>query len=495
MDNTDPSTEVGLIENLAQQWHQFYDRLQHDIRVLVVDDEPVVSEVVEAILEGAGWQVQIAETAEQAWELIQCKEYGLLVSDKNLPGMSGVELISKIKTAGIGLPSLMITGYASVESISNALAAGASDYITKPFDDVEHVRKRATSIIERSLLARLYDRIVKDLVSILSDGGQDQDQVRRIGQQLFAFKSELNRRPDLLMVADDKPQAHEMAAVLRETGLDVRLEHSPEEAYQALAGPDAPLAAALSLQMRFPVAMVTEMRNFDPLLNVIVTSASPRLVDALAAVEAGAVDFYIQAVERIEALQVRARRAVNNSHQARLYLQLIAILHAEASAQGHPVIEAILDLLPHEHRDYLQRLTQPLESDLPEIAVDLSELFTDLQTTMSRERRQHRRLNADDVEVWYRPKGAQTPFARGWLRDVSRGGFFLRTSPPIECGIDLEAHLLIKGDSPLASIQLNGRAVRKEIHNPDPDRLSGSGILVSEQFQTALDPLVARLSS
>ena len=49
---------MGLIENLAQQWHQFYDRLQHDIRVLVVDDEPVVSEVVEAILEGAGWQVQ-----------------------------------------------------------------------------------------------------------------------------------------------------------------------------------------------------------------------------------------------------------------------------------------------------------------------------------------------------------------------------------------------------------------------------------------------------
>ena len=84
---------------------------------------------------------------------------------------------------------------------------------------------------------------------------------------------------------------------------------------------------------------------------------APSSLEQRPAVEAGAGDFFIQAIERLEALDARIRRAVAKSRRDRLYLQLIAILHREAASQRQPIAENVLALLPENHREYLTRAT------------------------------------------------------------------------------------------------------------------------------------------
>jgi CheY-like chemotaxis protein len=483
-----------LFDGLGRTWRSHLTALRGSVRVLVVDDEPMVHEVVAEILADAGWQVEVAESAESAWERIQAGNFDLLVTDKNLPGMSGVDLIGRVQAAGLKLPSLVITGYASVESISHALAAGAVDYLSKPFEDVTHLQRRAAAIVERGLYTRLYQRVVDDLVARLRGRGAHRERVRRLGQELFAHKAVLGSRPDLLLVAPAGRETEVLAAELRRAELNLTLAHTREDGLLALADGTGPLTAVVSLRLRLPAALIAELCHADPLLQVVATTSSPRLDDALAAVAAGASDYFIQAVESPAALVARVRRALETSRRDRLYLQLIAVLHREAAEFGHPLAAELAELLPEAQRAFLLRaLTGPGLEELPEIEVDLTGLFEDPLESTTREQRRHARVDARDVEVWFRPRGASADFRRGWLRDLSRGGFFLRVSPPPERETALEAHLLPRGDAPGSAARVAGRVVRVERHDPDPERLSGCGVLVSEQDQAALDPLLARL--
>ncbi|HOX46183.1 MAG TPA: response regulator [Myxococcota bacterium] len=478
------------LAGMGQAWRQHLAELRASVHALVVDDEPIVHEVIAEILRGIGWQVEIAESVEAAWKRIQAGGLHLLLADKNLPDGSGVELIARVKAAGLELPSLVVTGFASVESISQALAAGAEDYLIKPFEDVRHLGRRAEAVLDRHLLGQLYRRVVGDLTAALSAGGLPKDAVKRLAHSLDGYKRELTARPGVLLVAPEGPEAEALAATLRAAGLSLGLAHDRKSALLALEGPLAPLTAVLSLRLHFPSALISELREVDPLLYVVATTSSPRLEDALAAVDAGARDYFIQAVESPAALAARVKRAVESSHRDRLYLQLIASLHREAASLGGALAQDLAAVLPEAQRAYLLRASLETALELPEIELDLTGLFD----TAPSELRRHPRVDARDVEVWFRARGRAQEFRRGWLRDLSRGGFFLRVSPPPERDTPLEAHLLVRGEAPTAANQVIGRVVRVERHDPDPELLSGCGVLVEESSQAALDPLVARLT-
>lgn len=118
--------------------------------VIVVDDEAVVRDVFTRLLaRESDLVVHVAETAERALEMIRAQRFELLITDKNLPGLGGVELIAEAKALRPALEAIMITGYASAESVIAAMAAGASDYLVKPFDDLRVVRAKIRSALER----------------------------------------------------------------------------------------------------------------------------------------------------------------------------------------------------------------------------------------------------------------------------------------------------------------------------------------------------------
>ena len=145
--------------------------------VLVVDDEPVVLDICARLLEREpDLAVTLAQSAEEALPLLAEQRFDVLVTDKNLPGMGGVELIAEACRLQPALQALMITAYASSESVVAAFAAGASDYILKPFDDLRVLRAKVRAALERRISGtRVRDqaREVAREAAVLLAAGQD----------------------------------------------------------------------------------------------------------------------------------------------------------------------------------------------------------------------------------------------------------------------------------------------------------------------------------
>src|SRR5437762_2764667 len=119
--------------------------------VLVIDDEEIMREILEALLTREGYSVRLASSAEEGLELARSLPFDAAIVDLMLPGMDGLSALDELKKASEDMPVLMITAFASVETAIAAMKRGAFDYITKPFknDEVLIVLRNA---LERSRL-------------------------------------------------------------------------------------------------------------------------------------------------------------------------------------------------------------------------------------------------------------------------------------------------------------------------------------------------------
>jgi DNA-binding response OmpR family regulator len=101
--------------------------------IMVVDDDQDLRESVAEVLGGAGFSVTQASRGEEALEHLAHKNFDLILLDMVMPGLSGLELLGRIRDKAPKLPVIMITAFASVENAVAAMRQGASDYVTKPF--------------------------------------------------------------------------------------------------------------------------------------------------------------------------------------------------------------------------------------------------------------------------------------------------------------------------------------------------------------------------
>jgi CheY-like chemotaxis protein len=117
--------------------------------VLVVDDEVVVLTVLREALRRGGYRVTTAASAEEAIDLMQRRRFDLVLTDKNLPGASGLDVLRAARTLTPSPAIVLITGYSSYDSALEALDIGAHDYIEKPIHDVEDLRFRIRRALSR----------------------------------------------------------------------------------------------------------------------------------------------------------------------------------------------------------------------------------------------------------------------------------------------------------------------------------------------------------
>jgi two-component system phosphate regulon response regulator PhoB len=103
-------------------------------RILVVEDERDVRELMILHLKREGFSIFSAEDGEEAKTLLGGNEYDLVILDWMLPGVSGLEICKTLRGQGRTLPILMVTARADTADIVLGLEMGADDYITKPFD-------------------------------------------------------------------------------------------------------------------------------------------------------------------------------------------------------------------------------------------------------------------------------------------------------------------------------------------------------------------------
>jgi len=111
--------------------------MEHTPKILVVDDEKIVRESLFHWFEDEGYSVDTAEDAVAALKLFDRGKYDLILLDMKMPGMSGLELLSKIKEIDRDSSVILITAFASVPTAIQALKEGAYDYVTKPVDPDE----------------------------------------------------------------------------------------------------------------------------------------------------------------------------------------------------------------------------------------------------------------------------------------------------------------------------------------------------------------------
>ncbi len=117
--------------------------------VLVVDDEVVVLTVLREALRRGGYRVTTAASAEEAIDLMRRRVFDLVLTDKNLPGASGLEVLRVARTLDPAPAVVLITGYSSYDSAVDAKDLGAHDYIEKPINDVENLRFRIRRALSR----------------------------------------------------------------------------------------------------------------------------------------------------------------------------------------------------------------------------------------------------------------------------------------------------------------------------------------------------------
>lgn len=114
-------------------------------KILIVDDEKIVRESLFHWFEDEGYNVETADSAEAALRGFEKNKYDLILLDMRMPGMSGIELLEKIKEIDRDCIVILITAYASVPTAVQALKFGAYDYVTKPVDpdELNHLVKNA----------------------------------------------------------------------------------------------------------------------------------------------------------------------------------------------------------------------------------------------------------------------------------------------------------------------------------------------------------------
>lgn len=117
-------------------------------RVLVADDEPNARRVLEILLRKLGCEVFSAPDGQSALDLLHQGPLDLLITDLNMPGMSGLELLTAIRDNGHTFPIIVVTAYGTVENAVAAMKLGAFDFIIRPLDveQVEMVIRRALDV-------------------------------------------------------------------------------------------------------------------------------------------------------------------------------------------------------------------------------------------------------------------------------------------------------------------------------------------------------------
>lgn len=119
-------------------------------RILVVDDEAALRRLVSGVLKEKGCTVDVAGSAEEGLALLEKDEPGVALVDIKLPGMSGLDMLDRIKQLAPNTEVVLMTGHVSVETAIDAIRKGAYDYLRKPFEEIEDV----WNVVKRALEKR-----------------------------------------------------------------------------------------------------------------------------------------------------------------------------------------------------------------------------------------------------------------------------------------------------------------------------------------------------
>src|SRR4030066_38747 len=164
-------------------------------KILIIDDEEVVSDSCTLILEGSDYTVRTAEDGASGLKLVNELQPDLVFIDLKMPGIQGIEVLERITATNPTIVSIVITGYATVTSAVEAMKKGAYDFLPKPFtpDEFRLITKRGLErrklMLETIALRKEKEMLRENFAAIVSH--ELKSPLGAIQQNLYAMSSEL----------------------------------------------------------------------------------------------------------------------------------------------------------------------------------------------------------------------------------------------------------------------------------------------------------------
>jgi DNA-binding NtrC family response regulator len=153
-------------------------------KILVVDDDKVVLRAVTQILEREGYQVVAIDDAVEGLTASKDPSVDVAVLDIKMPNLSGMDLLRAIKASRPDVEVIMMTAFATVETAVEAVKAGAYDYLTKPFENIDEVSLTVSKAVERKAL-KDRTRVLEEALTVRS---QFEDLIGQSAQMRAVFK-------------------------------------------------------------------------------------------------------------------------------------------------------------------------------------------------------------------------------------------------------------------------------------------------------------------
>lgn len=121
-------------------------------KILVIDDEELITKSLLKLLEKEGYKATVARNGKEALELVKKNDFDLVISDVRMPELDGVETVKQVreyleKSGKKPIPEVLITGYADADKYTSAMELEVTDYLYKPFDNKEFLRIVKKAII------------------------------------------------------------------------------------------------------------------------------------------------------------------------------------------------------------------------------------------------------------------------------------------------------------------------------------------------------------
>ncbi len=131
--------------------------------LLIVDDEPVILQILRAVFEDQPYRVTTVGSGADARAVIQDQGCDILVTDKNLPDIGGLDLLRLAKERDPSTEVIVVTGYGSLETAIAAMELGAYDYVLKPLNNIFDIRRKVDRALDRQRIARENTRLLHEL--------------------------------------------------------------------------------------------------------------------------------------------------------------------------------------------------------------------------------------------------------------------------------------------------------------------------------------------
>lgn len=178
-------------------------------RILVVDDEESIREFLEIMLKKEGYEITTAEDGQVALDLMKKKSFDMVISDMQMPNVTGMELLKKVKEQSPDIVFMMITAFATTETAVEAMKIGAFDYITKPFK-IDEVRINIANALRSSSLEFENRTLKKELVkeNVFQNLVGNTEPMHRV----FEMVRRVSQTPTNILVTGESGTGKEMIA-------------------------------------------------------------------------------------------------------------------------------------------------------------------------------------------------------------------------------------------------------------------------------------------